>query len=140
MIQTLKLQAAPKVEIETFRGDPLEYSYFMDCFKDVVENLVENPRQRLVRLLKYTEGDAKDLIKHCIQEDASTCYDEAVRLLEKEYGNPFTTSCAYLEKLKSWPQIKNNDGVGLKGLYRFLVRCLSYQKRGRIDLDSPLTI
>ena len=119
MIQTLKLQAAPKVEIETFRGDPLEYSYFMDCFKDVVENLVENPRQRLVRLLKYTEGDAKDLIKHCIQEDTSTCYDEAVRLLEKEYGNPFTTSCAYLEKLKSWPQIKNNDGVGLKGLYRF---------------------
>ena len=27
MVQTLKLQAAPKVEIGVFRGDPLEYSY-----------------------------------------------------------------------------------------------------------------
>ena len=140
MIKTLNLQSAPKVEIETFRGDPLEFSYFMECFKDVVENLVDNPRQRLVRLLKYTEGEAKQLIKHCIHEETSTCYEEAVRLLTKEYGNPFTLSCAYLEKLKSWPQIKANDAGGLKSLCRFLLQCLSYQKRGGIDLDSPLTI
>ncbi len=140
MVQTLKLQAAPKVEIDIFRGEPLEYTYFIENFKDVVENLVDNPRQRLVRLLKYTEGDAKDLIKHCVHEESTTCYSTAINLLEKEYGNPYTISCAYLEKLKSWPQIKPNDGVALKGLYRFLLRCSSYQKRGNIDLNSPLTI
>ena len=140
MVQTMKLYAAPKVEIDIFRGDPIEYSYFIESFRDVVEALVDNPKQRLIRLLKYTEGDAKDLIKHCVHEDAETCYDTAVSLLEKEYGNPFTISCAYLEKLRSWPQIKANDGVGLKGLYRFLLRCLSYQKKGSIDLNSPITI
>ena len=114
----------------------MEYSYFIENFKDAVENLVDSPKQRLIRLLKYTEGDAKELIKHCIHEGAETCYDTAIGLLE-EYGNPFTTSCAYLEKLRSWPQIKTNDGVALKGLYRFLLRCLSDQKRGNIDLDSP---
>ena len=140
MVQTLKLQAAPKVEIDTFSGDPLEYGYFIENFKDVVENLVDNPRQRLVRLLKYTDGEAKDLIKHCVHEETLTCYKTALGLLEKEYGNPFRITCAYLERLKSWPQIKANDAVGMKSLYRFLLRCLSYQKGGNIDLDSPLTI
>ena len=140
MVQTLKLQAAPKVDIDTFRGDPLEYTYFIENFKDVVENLVDNPRQRLLRLLKFTEGDAKDLIKHCVYEKTESCYSMAISLLEKEYGNPYTISCAYLEKLKSWPQIKSNDGVALKALYRFLLRCSSYQKKGNIDLNSPLTI
>ena len=30
MVQTLKLQAAPKVEMDTFSGDPLEYGYFIE--------------------------------------------------------------------------------------------------------------
>ena len=140
MIQTIKLQSAPKVEIEAFKGDPLEYFYFMENFKDVVENLVENPKQRLVRLLKYTEGDAKELIKHCVHENVDVCYEEALRLLEKEYGDPIRMSCAYLEKLKNWPPIKSNDTGALKCLYRFLLRCLAFKKKGNIDLDSPLTI
>ena len=140
MIKTLKLQSAPKVEIEPFSGDPLEYSYFMENFKDVVENLIDNPKQRLVRLLKYTQGDAKELIKHCVHEDQENCYKEALRLLEKDYGDPLRMACAYLEKLKNWPHVKANDVVALKGLYRFLLRCLAFQKKGNIDLDSPLTI
>ena len=67
----------------------------------MVENLVDNPRQRLVRLLKYTDGEAKDLIKHCVHEETLTCYKTALGLLEKEYGNPFRITCAYLERLKS---------------------------------------
>ena len=140
MIQTIKLQSAPKVEIEVFSGDPLEYDYFMESFKDVVENLVEDPKQRLVRLLKFTDGDAKELIKHCVHAEPETCYKEAIKLLEKEYGNPLRMSCAYLEKLKNWPPIKNNDVIALKRLHRFLLHCIAFQKKGHIDLDSPLTI
>ena len=106
MVQTMKLQAAPKVEIDVFSGDPLEFTYFIENFKDVVESLVSNPKQRLVRLLKYTTGEAKDLIKHCVHEESNTCYTSALQLLEKEYGSPFRITCAYLEKLKTWPQIK----------------------------------
>ena len=40
MVKTLRLQAAPNVEIDTFGGDPLEYNYFMQNFKDIVENFV----------------------------------------------------------------------------------------------------
>ena len=140
MVQTLKLQAAPKAEIDSFSGDPMEYNYFVENFRDVVENMIDDPRQRLVRLLKYTCGDAKELIKHCVHEQADTCYDTALGLLEKEYGSPFRIASAYLEKLKAWPQIKANDPGGLRELYRFLIRCASYQRKGIIDLNSPLTI
>ena len=112
MVRTLKLQAAPKVDIDVFHGDPLEFTYFMENFKDVVENLVEDPRQRLVRLLKYTDGEAKELIKHCVHEESDICYQVAVSLLEKEYGSPYIISCAYFEKLKNWPPIRANDAAG----------------------------
>ena len=112
MVQTLKLTAAPKVDIDTFSGDPLEFIYFIENFKDVVENVVDSPKQRLVRLLKYTEGEAKELIKHCIHEEPEVCYAKALSLLEKEFGDPFRIACAYMERLKSWPQIKANDANG----------------------------
>ena len=65
--QLLKQQGAPEVEIDVFSGDPLEYHYFMEIFKEVVEKRIEDPRGRLTRLIKCTSGEAKDLIKHCIQ-------------------------------------------------------------------------
>ena len=102
MVETLKLQAAPKVDIDTFSGDPLKYTYFIETFKDVVESLVSNPKQRLVRLLKYTEGEAKELIQHCVHEEPDICYSSALQLLENEYGSPFRITCAYLEKLKTY--------------------------------------
>ena len=41
MVQTLKLQAAPKAEIDSFSGDPMEYNYFVENFRDVVENMIQ---------------------------------------------------------------------------------------------------
>ena len=46
MIETLKLQSAPKVEIDSFTRDPLEFNYFMETFKNVVENLITDPSHK----------------------------------------------------------------------------------------------
>ena len=116
------------------------FNYFIETFKNVVENLITDPRQRLVRLLKYTKDEAKELIKHCVYDSTEDCYETALKLLKQEYGNPFRIACAHLEKLKKWPQIKSNDAAGMKNLYRFLVRCVAFQKTGALDLDSPLVI
>ena len=75
MLKVMKLQSAPSVEIDTFNGDPLEYEYFKANFVDVVEKSVEEQRGRLTRLIKYTSGEPKELIRHCVQEDPSECYD-----------------------------------------------------------------
>ena len=141
MVQMMKRQAAPEVEIDSFSGDALEYSYFISTFKDMVETVLDDPRARLNRLLKFTTGDAKDLIKHCVHNDPNSCYNDAMSLLEREYGDPIRIASAYVEKLKNWSMIKHGDGASVKSLYRFLLQCQAYQKRGcLLGLDSPLTI
>ena len=104
-MKMMKAQAAPKVDIDIFSGDALEYVYFIANFKDMVESVVDDQRGRLNRLIKYTSGEAKDLIRHCVHDPVS-CYDNALSLLEREYGDPLRIACAYMEKLKNWPAIK----------------------------------
>ena len=60
-------QSAPNVEIETFTGNPLDYPYFMSVFKGAVEYKIDDLHRRLVRLLKYTEGEGRKTTKHWIQ-------------------------------------------------------------------------
>ena len=88
LCKLLQQQAAPEVDIDCFDGNPLNYHYFMALFCEVVETNIEDPTGRLTRLLKYTVGESKELIKHCIQLPHDKGYKYAKSLLEKTYGNP----------------------------------------------------
>ena len=66
LFKLLQQQSAPDVDMEEFNGNPLNYHYFMALFKEVVEKKIDEPRGRLTRLIKYTTGEARDLIKHCM--------------------------------------------------------------------------
>ena len=137
VVDMIALNSAPKVELDTFSGNILEFEYFRANFKELVEEKVEDQRGRLARLLKYTSGDAKELIKGCVHEDSKTCYDRAMQLLVKEYGDPHETTCAYLKELSSWPSLLRNDVKGYKSMYRFLLKCQSLKRGGSlVELDS----
>ena len=115
-----KLQSAPKPDLDKFLGDPLEYLYFKANFQDVVEKTVQDQRGRLTRLIKYTEGEPKELIKHLVHADARECYSKAIALLDKEYGNHHLISCKYIKELRGWKQVKEHDTAEFKKLLRFL--------------------
>ena len=66
LCKLLQQQAAPDVDIDCFDGNPLNYHYFMALFCEIVETKIQDLRGRLTRLLKYTVGEEKELIKHCI--------------------------------------------------------------------------
>ena len=133
--------SAPSVDIEVFSGNPLEYSYFRAAFHEVVEKKILEPRGRLTRLLKYTTGEANELIKHCIHEKGDICFDQAIELLEKEFGNPQILINSYLKELRSWPSIKSNDAKGYKKFHRFLRSGLTHRRGGRLkELDSESVI
>ena len=53
----------------------------------MVDLKIDDPHGRLVKLLKYTEGEARDTIKHCIQQTPEAGYQRAKRLLERRYGD-----------------------------------------------------
>ena len=76
------------MDIETFRGDPLEYRFFMSSFREAVEHKIDDPRGRLVWLLNFTDGEAKETIRHCIHQPSEIGYRLAKLLLEDHYGNP----------------------------------------------------
>ena len=50
-------------------------------------------------------------------------YLEARRLLQKEYGDPYKISTAYLNKILQWSPIRFDDNQGLKRLSIFLTKC-----------------
>ena len=133
----IKLQSAPKPDLDVFAGNPLNYPFFKATFKEVVEKAVEDQVGRLTRLIKYTSGDAKDLIMHLVHASPLSCYDEAIKMLDDEYGNPHLIHRSYIAELRKWDVIKANDTSAYKKLYRFLLKCQTYKTTYKLtELDS----
>ena len=101
MSKLLRQQAASEVNIDVFTGDPNEYHYFLAVFEEVVEKKIDDARGRLTRLIKYTGGEPKEMIKHCIQQPANIGYKNARSLLEQKYGNPHSIIAAYRREIKT---------------------------------------
>ena len=95
MSKLIRQQAAPDVDTDIFSGDPVDYHYFIAVFQEVAEKKIDNPRDRLARLIRYTDGEPKEMIKNCIQQPVSMGYKNARSLLEEKYGNPHYIVAAY---------------------------------------------
>ena len=72
----------------------------MALFKKPVEKKIDDPKGRLTRLIKFSSGEAKKLIQHCIQLPDLTGYKQAISLMERHYGNPHTIVAAYRREFK----------------------------------------
>ena len=77
LCKMMKQQSAPEININVFDGNPLNFHYFMAVFKEAVEKKIEYTRGRLTWLIKYTIGEAKDLIMNYIQLPAKEGYESA---------------------------------------------------------------
>ena len=133
LIQLINRHSAPAVEIDSFRGDPLEYTYFMAAFEESVERRIDDPRGRLTRLIQYTTGQPKELIKNCILIKTGDCYEAAKKLLYDKYGNPHILMASYRRELSKWPQLKAGDSLGYQNYVNFLFKLrnvlLHYESR-----------
>ena len=105
--------ALPKKELTTFDGDPLEYWNFIKSFENSIVNNAASESEKLMYLLQYTSGVAKDMIKCCLVMDSSLAYQRAWTLLEERFGHPFTITSKYVTKLTEGPPLKPSDRAGL---------------------------
>ena len=87
----------------------------MEVLKEVVEKRIEDPRRRLTRLIKYTTGEAKNLIK-----SPAEGYENAMELLKSRYEDLFKILASQLHEipcflfpdvLKRWSFQKNRTGI-----------------------------
>ena len=102
-------------------------SGYMALFCEVVETKIEDPRGRLTRLLKYTVGEAKELIKHCIYLPHGKGYKYAKSLLKENYGNPHKTLSSYRKDVKGWSQVKFGHAK------TFLLKCESISDNQHVN-------
>ena len=113
----------------------------MEILKKVVEKGIEDPRERLTRLIKYTTGEAKDLIKHCIQQSLSEGYKNALELLRIRYGDPLKVLATYRKEFRRWPTIKAGDASSFRSFHNFLLKCQNVTSNQTWNaLDSPDTL
>ena len=110
----------------------------MAIFKEVVENRIDDPRGRLIRLIKYTKGEAKELVMNYIHQPFIEGYQTAKMLLEKRHGDPHRLLGSYRKEIKEWQQLKLGDAAGFRKFSNFLVRCQNVTGRDNWNLlDNP---
>ena len=69
-------------------------------FRESVEKKIEDPQGRLTRLIKYTSGEARELIKHFINDAPEFGYGNAMALLRKQYGDPHKLLASYRKEIR----------------------------------------
>ena len=138
MCKLLSQQAASEVDIDMFDGDSMEFHYFMAVFHEAVEKKIDDARGRLTRLIKFTKGEAKDIVKNCIQLPPDVGFKTAKQLLYKRFGNPHRMIAVCQNQIKKWSQIKAGDADGYRRFQNFLIKCDNInQLQAWNILDSP---
>ena len=98
----------PKRSIKPFDGsDTTQYSYFINSFLQLIHAKCQSSSECLYFLEYFTEGNARILVQSVITRDPEESYNNALALLEEEYGNEHKIGNTYLEKLDNWPTIKS---------------------------------
>ena len=117
-------------EPETFDGsDPTEFRSFILSFERTVMQRTSNKSDLYYALMKFTKGEAQQLVKSCNFYDADMAHTKAREQLEKMYGNEYVAANHYLLKLEKWNQIEDEDAKSLHELSLFLTRCSALMDR-----------
>lgn len=128
---------APQIELDTFSGNPLDYDCFMVMFKESVEKRIRDPQSCLARLMKYLEGEAKELVTGCIHLPPAEGYKYAKELLQRRYGDKHRIACEYMKELKNWPKLKANDSASYRKLQSFIIKFEANMISRHSTYDTP---
>ena len=98
---------APKLEIQNFNGDPLQYYPFVRAFEENIERVVSSETSRLTRLVGYCTGQARKALAGCEIMEPRAGYAKARRILKERFGDEFTIAQAWTARV--------TEGAPLRG-------------------------
>ena len=87
----------PKIEIGFFDGDAANYWMFVKQFDLYMENQIEDPGERLLCLMYYCKGKAKEAIKGCLMLPPGESYVRARVILRERFGQPHNIARALID-------------------------------------------
>ena len=86
-MQLLSIANLPKLTLEPFDGNPVNYHTFRATFDQNVNSLPCDDDAKLSRLLQYTSGAAKEAIRKCVLIGGEEGYKKAREILHTRFGN-----------------------------------------------------
>ena len=131
----------PKPDLNPFSGNVSEYQMFISSFDSRIGNRLSCPIDKLYYLNQFLRDDARDLISGCfhLQNEG---YEEARRLLDREYGDPFKASTEFVNEISKFAPIKSDDPRALRKFATLLNKCLQAMRHvSHLNvLDHPTTM
>ena len=140
--QLINALEAPRAQIISFNGDPLQYHRFMTSFKYSVEDKLVDPTARLNRLIQYCTGKALTVVQGCVVMEPERGYMTAIKLLRERFGTAIRVSQSWLSHILSQDKLKGNDGPGVQAYADVLRQCYHTLEAigGMPELSSQQTI
>jgi hypothetical protein len=131
----------PKPDLIPFSGNVAEYQLFISSFDSRIGNRLSSPIDKLHYLHQFLRGEARELISGCFHLFDSG-YAEARRLLDREYGDPYKTSCEFVRQISDCAAIKSGDPRALRKFAMLLNKCLQAMRHvSHMNvLDHPSTM
>ena len=130
----------PTLELKPFDGNIINWKPFWDQF-DV--SIHSNDSISKIQKFNYLITFLSDSAKSCISGLTLTSenYDEAIKILEKRFGNKQILSSTFMQQFVSLPKIKAaNDISGLRKLYDKIENSVRNLKTLNIEPDTYPTV
>ena len=108
-------------------------------FREAVEKRIKDPQGKLTQLINLTSGEVKELVKVFIHQRPECAFENAMRLLGKQYGNQhkLLASSSYRKETKHMTKIKPGDAAAYRRVFNFLIKCQSLKYGNQNPLDTP---
>ena len=132
----------PKVELSKYDGSTADYWNFIKQFEMHVEDRTSDAGQRMLLLLNYCNGEAKEAIKGCAILPAIEGYPRARALLKRLFGRSHVISRNLIDEMLNFPRIRKYDEKALTRLYIKMSNCYTSLKQMKhfADIDAMTTL
>ena len=111
LLTAAKKDHLPEWKLEQYSGDPLQWHEWIGQFRSAIDSAPLSNDVKLTYLKTLVTGKAKAAIVEFAY--CGTMYQDALKTLERKFGQPQAVVSAYLDKLNSFPPLKmhNSENV-----------------------------
>ena len=101
----------PEWKLSSFDGNPLQWPEWFGQFKSAIDAKVLSDDIKLTYLKTLVSGKAKNAIAEFAY--SGVFYENALKTLERKFGQPQTIVAAHLEKLSKFPPLKMHNSESI---------------------------
>ena len=98
-------------KLAQYSGDPLQWPEWFGQFKSAIDSAQLTDDVKLTYLKTLVSGKAKSAIAEFAY--CGSMYKDALKTLERKFGQPHTIVSAYLDKLNNFPAVKMHNSENI---------------------------